>query len=200
MKKLILAASFLAVSFAPSLAADPVVPDSTPVAVDPARFDWTGAYVGAVISKNYGVDDDGGVDYDLEPALQKGLLLGYNHQMGDFVVGGEVSAHFGKVHEDGYSNYYFDRYIDLKLRAGIVFDRLLVFGTIGKSLGSGEYGQGDDWKPKGINYGAGLDYALTNNWIAGLEFVHRETRGDDAGGGWAASSINSFQGSIKYKF
>jgi outer membrane immunogenic protein len=170
------------------------------VEIDNSRFDWSGSYIGIVVSKNWGEDWYDGEAYDLNDAWQGGVSLGHNYQMDNFVIGGEISAHFGKITEDGYPDYYFQNFVDLKLRAGYAMDKVLVFGTAGKTFGFGNW-DGYDFVSVGYNYGAGVDFAISDNLILGAEFVRRTQANRSGTGGYDFESVvDSVQANIKYKF
>jgi outer membrane immunogenic protein len=125
-----------------------------------------------------------------------GVHAGYNLQFGNFVVGieGDVEGVFGDDDDDdvfggvivrdingnpvtyAFGPNQLDWQASIRARAGIAFDRLLVYGTGGFAFGgvSGGYYSGlfdnNDDTITGWTLGAGLEYALTNNVTTRVEY------------------------------
>lgn len=92
MKKTVLAAAFVMLS-APAFAAD-LGSVHTPVySAPPAAYDWTGAYVGVNAGGGFGGNATGQVGPITLQGTAGGFLgggtIGYNYQMGRFVIGAE---------------------------------------------------------------------------------------------------------------
>lgn len=120
-----------------------------------------------------------------------GVQAGYNVQNGPFVLGGEVdlqksdigstisiaNAPGGAVNNpDGFTDLDFgvDYFATARARAGYAFDRLLVYGTGGVAhgkvefdrnyrVGAGEVRDSASANRTGWIYGAGAEFALTDN-------------------------------------
>jgi outer membrane immunogenic protein len=159
--------------------------------VPPGTF-GVGGFTGTVTSGNSNSRD----------GFVGGGQIGYNYQFGQFVVGLEAdiqAADLSSSRNNGlavlagtglapvgfvYANQ-FDRGIDwfgtVRGRAGVAFDRLLVFGTGGLAYGGGgnsntcfglvNCSNNDDIRT-GYTFGGGVEYAFTPNWTVKLEGLY----------------------------
>jgi len=190
MKKLLLAA---AVAFAlpgSSLAADMPV-KAPPIAAAP-MFNWTGFYIGGNgggVWNSSRWTDDSGVQ---GPASNGsggggGGQIGYNYQINQLILGVEgdfdatsigrgVNAH--PDCEPSVCQTKLKWLASLRGRIGYAVDRLLVYATGGAAFAHFTHMQTPvtaDWsghQRTGWTAGLGIEYALTNNWIAGLEWKY----------------------------
>lgn len=88
-----------------------------------------------------------------------GAFAGYRHQFGTgIVLGGELAGH----HFSGGTNF------EAKAQAGYALGRALPYLTAGY-----------DFTDETAIYGAGFDYALTDRWIAGVEYTQADKTGTD---------------------
>jgi len=207
VKKILLASVALFGLTAAASAADlPSRVAPAPVAVVPV-FTWTGFYVGAQAGYAWGDSDSrlfvGGVDvtaaafpdgtdYDTD-GFVGGVHAGYNVQFGSFVVGVEGDIEAASI--DGDRSFTdlgvaastdIDFQGSLRARAGVAFDRALLYVTGGLAfanientytdIGTGDSVSFDDteW---GWTLGAGVEYAVTNNLSVRGEY--RYTKFDD---------------------
>jgi outer membrane immunogenic protein len=137
------------------------------------------------VNAGYGwnANDDitiGGVRFDLDDdgGFVGGAQVGYNYQIGSFVVGLEVDiqyADFGGediVLSDGsvvdFNNS--DWFGTVRARAGVAFDRALIYAT-------GGFAFADD--ATGWTVGGGLEYAFTDNLSAKVEGLYVNLDQDD---------------------
>lgn len=112
-----------------------------------------------------------------------GVHAGYNWQDGNFVFGIEGDADFSDVSGGTDFNYggtvtgdislATDWQASLRLRGGVAMDNLLLYGTAGVAFAGAELtSEGDSFNSSDTNVhlgwtvGAGLEYALSENWIA----------------------------------
>ena len=75
--------------------------------------------------------------------------------------------------------------IDLKGRVGYASADFLIYGVLGYTMS--EYSDnttisGGEWDIGGINYGIGVDYAISDNFVIGAEYLIRDLSGDNPGG------------------
>ncbi|MBW6506404.1 MAG: porin family protein [Rhodobacteraceae bacterium] len=140
---------------------------------------WTGAYVGGA----YGVSRG---DYAVNPAeghfdgSNGQLFAGYNYQFGGLTVGGELATFLGDVSvSPSIYSHRLDNLTDLKLRFGTTFGSALVYALAGYSFGTSNSG-GADFDFHGVNYGIGVDYAVSGNFFLGAELLARNIK-DDSG-------------------
>ncbi|MBF9234987.1 outer membrane protein [Microvirga alba] len=164
-------------------------------------FTWTGFYVGA----NAGYGWSTGTSRYYDPAFGYvgsnsnggfvgGGQIGYNYQLGMFVIGAETDIQYAAVGNKGASygtTYYRGNsdgyYGTIRARLGVAFDRALVFGTGGYAYGDvgGNnaydtvlgYHRGNNTNG-GWTLGGGVEYAVTDNITAKVEgsYVNLDTR------------------------
>ncbi|MVA98043.1 outer membrane beta-barrel protein [Nitratireductor sp. CAU 1489] len=140
--------------------------------INPERFGWTGAYVGASVGYSWMND----VDRSFVPPFPDhgedwvvGAHAGYLHQFGSVVVGAEVEyTNLDIRFERAPFKIYANDAVAAKLRAGYAMDRLLVSAHGGAVYATTNI-RLQDW---GWTLGANVDYALTNNILLGLQYTH----------------------------
>jgi len=142
-----------------------------------------------------------------------GLNAGYAWQMGNVVLGIEGDIEFADLKGDtdlvddtGAKIGKIDKEIDwlgsLRLRAGYAFDRVLPYVTGGLAVGgadlslhdlNGKVAENNDTR-WGWTIGAGLDYALTDNLTARVEYRYTDlgsiAAGDEATSGEVESDLS----------
>jgi outer membrane immunogenic protein len=164
-------------------------------------FTWTGFYVGA--NAGYGWNTGSSRYYD--PAFgyvgsnKKGGFVGggqvgYNYQLGMFLIGVETDLQYAAVGNKGasYGNVYYTGNSDgffgtVRARLGLAFDRALVYGTGGFAYG--DVGGNRSYDPVlgyhrdnstngGWTLGGGMEYAVSNNISAKVEglYVNLDTK------------------------
>jgi len=191
--RLLLATALTALSFS-AFAAD--LPTRTVAPVAPAPiFSWTGFYVGGslgLVNHNgqfSGSYDDNSYDGNFLPGstarssgigAMVGVQAGYNYQMGQMVLGLEADYSWANAGKTTVNYGYYSSEQGSKLtsfgtvraRAGVAFDRALVYATGGFAFGNVKSNLYDDYEPLGYTTssmrtgwtaGAGVEYALTNN-------------------------------------
>jgi outer membrane immunogenic protein len=177
-----------------------------------AGYAWAGARANSfsVPAGTFAPNPAGGtVTYDTKGnrgGFTGGGQLGYNYQFGQFVVGVETDVQYVGLKRSnatplvpvGFPASYtappigggVDWFGTLRGRAGYAFDRALVYGTGGLAYGNASdnrvfpFGKGNDTR-LGWTAGAGVDYAVTNNVIVGLEglYVDLQRSGRTGNGG-----------------
>jgi outer membrane immunogenic protein len=180
MKKILLSSVALIAFSAGAMAADlPSRRAPAPVIAAVPVFTWTGFYVG--VNAGYGWNDGTSVtfpnglvvstDGNDDGGFVGGAQIGYNYQIGSFVVGiegdlqyadfGDNRYNFGAVgiFEDGSDDWFGT----VRARAGVAFDRALVYAT-------GGFAFADD--RAGWTLGGGLEYAFTNNLTGKIEGLY----------------------------
>ncbi len=170
--------------------------------VNPERFGWTGVYGG--VTGGYGWLKD--IDRAFTPPMRAsgedwilGAHVGYLHEFGRFVVGAEAEALNLDIQFDGLPVWASEAYT-LKARGGVALDRFLFTGHIGASYVNTTstiflYDGLADWA---LTYGAGLDYAITDNVIAGVSYSHMTS--DRYDNTQIYADIDTFTARIGYKF
>jgi outer membrane immunogenic protein len=177
MKRSIPMVGLLALLAVPAMAADRRVPvqQYQPAYSQPRAYNWNGVYVGAHSGASF--DRFQGVGKKSRSEILLGGQLGYNLQMGGLVTGLEADISMnglGKGAKRTGGTSADMRYVStLKARAGIAFDRVLVYGLGGVAYGSLKASDGLVSKEKskvGYVVGAGAEYGITDNLSAKLEY------------------------------
>jgi outer membrane immunogenic protein len=157
-------------------------------------FTWTGFYVG--INGGYGFSDvdnnnfafGGGKAFGHPDGGMVGGTVGYNYQIGQFVLGLEGSLDWadlnkGRSFADGSSsNLKVDSVGNVLARVGYAYDRTLFYvagGYAGADVHAGTFndaavgvgfGGSSGWQ-SGYAIGAGVEYAITNNISVKGEYI-----------------------------
>lgn len=160
-----------------------------PVVVQNPGMDWTGFYAGL----QYGKFDTDVSGLDVAGSTRDngaGLHFGYLQDMGQYVVGGELT---------------YDRPGDidlLRLRGKLGYDagRVLPYVTAGfaKAKASDSL-TGTAFNENGYTYGIGVDFAVTDNVLMGLEYS-RQTFDDLGGVSGLKADTDALQLRVSYKF
>ena len=200
MKKLLASASFVVLGAASAMAADmpmKAAPYMAPVPV----FNWTGCYVG--VHGGGGAMRDDFSDSSNGTGAIAGGQVGCNYQDGNWVFGvegegwwsgikGTNSFSEGISNSEGFAERDFsttkNKYdFAISGRAGITFDRTLIYGKAGWVWGKFNFSEGEtggccntETLPietatgnatlNGLLLGLGIEHALTQNWTVKLEY------------------------------
>lgn len=189
MKALTLTAAALAALAAPAFAGGPTViaddpmPAAAPAPV--AAHDWSGPYVGLSYGRTSGTSTFTGPDffYDLEDGSAAGIYGGYLWQRNNFVYGAELAySNLNDTLLTGFTEEVTDA-LDIKARFGYASNRILMYGVLGWSqINYDRPAVSDSGDFSGMNYGIGVDYAVTNRLGLGLEYLTRDVDGDSLNG------------------
>jgi outer membrane immunogenic protein len=216
-------AGLLGLAFAvtsPAMAADMAV-KAAPRPVVATVYSWTGFYVGVNAGYGWGQNPDvvfsnitgtlvapTGVPAFVSPDVNGflgGVQAGYNVQSGNFVFGIEADADYADIkgsdrrfglidiRRNSYGDQRMDFFGTLRGRAGVAFDRVLIYGTAGLAVGhtrSAAFfsntdgcvfpGGGANQCPAGSSTetrwgwtaGGGIELALGGNWTAKGEYLY----------------------------
>ena len=187
MKKILLSSVALLGLASGAMAADlPSRRAPAPIIAAVPVFTWTGFYVGVNAGYGWNTNDSitvGGVRFDLddEGGFVGGAQAGYNYQIGSFVVGLEGDIQYADFGGDDRFDFDNDGIVDddfnnsdwfgtVRARAGVAFDRALIYAT-------GGFAFADD--ATGWTVGGGLEYAFTNNLSAKVEGLYVNLDQDD---------------------
>ena len=154
----------------------------------PPPFTWTGFYVG--VNGGWGFS---GTDNNSFGNINGGLIggtVGYNYQMGQFVIGYEGDVDWADVHGGNFAyglpgGFGTDKLttnwmVTERARLGYSVDKALFFVTGGyagiDTHGSfsdsfGNFGSQNRWQNGGV-IGAGVEYAFTNNITGKAEYLY----------------------------
>ena len=168
----------LALFAVPAAAADRPLPrvQEWPAYTAPRTYNWNGIYAG--IHSGAAFDRFDGAAKKSRNEVLLGGQLGYNMQLGNMVFGMEGDMSMNGLSSSskrrGAGTSADMRYVStLKARAGVAFDRVLVYGTGGLAYGNMKASDGLLSKTKsklGYVVGAGAEYGITNNLTAKLEY------------------------------
>jgi len=191
MRRFALQITALATLFAaPAMAADMAVP----VKAMPAApvFTWTGCYLGAHAGAGWETSSYTSEGVESGVGALGGVQAGCNYQWNMFVVGLE-----GEFWGSGLYDRQFDQdptFLNdakarnlwdgaISVRAGLtVYERAFIYGKLGGVVGRFKYNSIEVEPPNfsfsetgsatitGVLLGLGLEYALTNNWTAKIEY------------------------------
>ncbi|MEJ8572195.1 outer membrane protein [Microbaculum marinum] len=172
-------------------AAPPPAAPAPEVAISPDIFDWSGLYVGAHAGYLFGNSDVGfgplgglstmGVETD---GFAGGGQVGFNWQMDRLVLGGEADLSWANLEgshtsSGGVVQTRADWLSTVRGRAGVAFDRVLVYGTGGVAFTSmetsfaGPPGYNSDKQGlTGWTAGAGVEWAMTDNLSLKGEYLY----------------------------
>lgn len=145
-------------------------------------FTWTGFYVGANAGYAWGNVNANGIANvgDLD-GFTGGGQVGYNYQMGQFVLGAEADfqgADLNTGNNLGLVRVKTEYYGTVRARVGVAFDRFMPYITGGWAYGNVKTSipalafSTDRTHAAGYALGAGLEYAFTNNLIGGVEYMY----------------------------
>lgn len=151
-KPFLTSAAVLALSAGAAFASDLPTHKGPPPPPTPTPFSWTGFYVGGEAGYGWGEESD---DFSYVPLLLDhfavsgaigGLKAGYNQQFNNLVLGVEADIEASGIHGGRSASVNFEGtgvsslsmrntwQSSLRARAGVAFDRLLIYGTGGLAI------------------------------------------------------------------
>ncbi|MBN9081596.1 MAG: hypothetical protein BGP04_11360 [Rhizobiales bacterium 62-17] len=200
MRKTLLTAVALSAMASTAMAADlprrAPAPAPAPMYVAPI-FTWTGFYVGGQLGGAWSANNTNG--------FIGGGHVGYNYQMNNsFVVG--LEGDFEGTSLKG-SRAFFPGVLvknrinwqaSIRARAGVAFDRALIYATGGvafaglrNELIAPPFSVSASNTRTGWTIGAGVEYALTNNWSARVEYRYADFGRRNDGFGFLFANNNN---------
>jgi len=222
------AAAALLLTLSAANAADlarPVPPPvyKAPAMVSPA-FSWTGLYFG--LEGGYGWARESYTDNIFGPVSHSpeggifGGVLGYRYQIGQFVLGVEGTGAWADLNDSvtgaGFSETLKARsiYTATGQIGWAALPQTLLYakgGWAGASINNNLNGPGltasNTQSPSGWTVGAGIDYAIWQNVVLGIEYDHMQFGYDNyyIGGVWVVNGAGDFKidqvvGRLTYKF
>ncbi len=168
-------------------------------------FTWTGLYAGVNAGYAWG-KPKGAADaaFGSIDGAQVGGTVGYNHQMGQIVLGVEA--------DDAWSNARGNKagatskttnVATARGRIGYAVDRVLLFGTGGYAGGSIDRTlagvSANDWH-NGYALGGGMEYAFTSNVSAKAEYLYTDLASKTGAASRAGATANNVRMGVNYKF
>ncbi|MGI8527766.1 MAG: outer membrane protein [Pseudolabrys sp.] len=173
MRRTVFVAVTIAAMSSPVVAADmargPYYAPQAPV----TGYNWAGLYAGVNLGYQWGTTTNN----PTSPAgVAGGGQIGYNWQSGQFVFGGETDLQISGA-EDTFAPWKFSNpwFGTLRGRAGIAFNAIMVYGTLGLAYGDvrGEIAGLSETKTHiGWAGGVGVEVGLNRAWSARAEYLY----------------------------
>lgn len=186
----------------------PVEPDVyEPAPYENTTYDWSGAYLGAMLGYQWGNFDVQGLGDVEADGYVAGGYAGYNFQSGALVFGIEGDLAATDLSEtSGGVTLESDLTGSIRGRIGYAFDRILAYGTGGVAFADVSASDGtvsdDNWH-SGYVVGAGIEAAMTENVLARVEYLYTDF-GDETYNLTTAAdadlSSHTVRAGIGYKF
>jgi outer membrane immunogenic protein len=178
---------------AADLGGAPVYPRERYEPIQPLVYNWTGFYAGANIGGAWGngtLSDSAGASWSTENGgVAGGLQLGYNYQMGNVVIGGEWNIDWTSIGTTGpgvavagtvlQGSANTNWVTTVAGRLGYAADNWLFYGKggwawVNNSATLTDLNTGNSVGVSNTNNGwmagGGLEYALSRNWTARVDY------------------------------
>lgn len=199
----------------------------------PTFYDWSGVYAGGQLGYSWSSDRASefatagrlplGRSFDYSPSsFIGGVRLGFNYQLGAVVLGVEgdiegINARTGQGDAGGLVRLRQDWQGSVRARLGYSLDRILVYATGGVAFTRLEYAyvsplaglsETIESSRTGWTVGGGVDYALTDRLILGIDYRYTDYGRFDHVGSSAylgrtvehEPSAHAVRASLAYKF
>lgn len=214
MKKIIssgVAAAALLIA-APAFAADMAqpMPTKAPVLVAEPVFSWTGFYLGANAGYDWGSGQDYAGTLGIDPSgWLVGGQVGFNYQFeNNVVLGAEADIAWSDVTDSAFGvESKMDYFGTVRARLGYAFNHIMPYVTGGLAWGHNEVrdnvlGLSSSNTSVGWTVGAGVEYALDNNWSVKAEYLYMDLGDDyyDSIGAKAGLTNNVLRAGVNYRF
>lgn len=166
----------------PALAGGPTVVTTEPVVAAPAPIvvastDWSGFYAGGQLG--YGDVDSNGNGLDGNGFLG-GIHGGYRWDFGQFVLGTELDWDTADINLGGDTGSL-DDVTRIKLTGGADLGSSVLYATTGLAYANATVGA-DSLSDDGWFYGAGMTYAINDQWTIGGELLQHNFNDFDGSG------------------
>jgi outer membrane immunogenic protein len=183
----------------------PVPSYKAPAYVAPSYATWSGFYVGINGGYGWGTADAAGVNADPK-GIVAGGTLGYNLQTGAWVWGVEGDFNYSGMKDDVAGvDVKVPWFATLRGRIGYAgwnawMPYITGGATYAKFEASGAGANADDSRV-GWTVGAGIEYALFNNWSVKLEYLYADLGSFDLGAGADIDvKANIVRAGLNYRF
>lgn len=144
--------------------------------------DWNGAYAGGLYGTSVGEQTySTAASYPDMTGATYGGFAGYNVQNGSMVYGGEIAYSIGEIFIDEatFPTFFHDSFVDVKARIGYPTGPAMIYAVVGGTLGTWADGPHGSITTTGFNYGAGIDFLVTDNVFVGAEYLIRDLTSED---------------------
>ena len=155
--------------------------------------DWGGGYVGAQIG--YGDLKSNVAGRDGNGAIG-GVHAGYRADFGQFVAGAELDYNASNINL-GTAGDTLDNVTHIKLMGGYDLGRTLIYGTAGAAYAHATVG-GATLKDNGYFGGVGIDYAISDQFTVGGEYLMHKFNNFDGSG--TDLDLNTLSAKVSFKF
>jgi outer membrane immunogenic protein len=182
-------------------------------------YNWTGFYIGVNGGGGWGTSAwDTTGSFDVSGAMAGGTV-GYNWQFGTWVVGLEGDIDWTNIKGSTASAGCFSGNCSsentwlgtARGRLGYAFDRVMPYVTGGAAFGDVQANQpgftGMTNTQLGWTVGAGVEFAIANNWTAKVEYLHYDLGSFNCGvacNGFASDNVsfnaNVVRGGVNFRF
>ena len=181
-------------------------------------MNWTGFYAGVNAGYSWGgMTVFANTVFGAFNGAQIGPTVGYNYQMGQFVLGAESDWDWSNAKGTGAlagpvtSNIKMTNLFTLRGRLGMSLDHALIYATGGYAGGTLKTAvstaapatfAANDWR-NGYVLGFGIEYAFTNNISAKAEYLHTSLYSKDYALAWpigASAHQNIVRMGLNYHF
>jgi outer membrane immunogenic protein len=138
-----------------------------------SSYSWAGPYIGLNLGYQWGSTTAN----PTEPSgFAGGIQGGYLWQSGQFVFGGETDLQISGA-DDTFAPWKFSNpwFGTLRGRAGVAFNNILLYGTLGLAYGGVEGqvgGLSESRTHLGWAAGLGMEVGFTPNWSARAEYLY----------------------------
>lgn len=171
-----------AVVAGPALAGGPIAVEPEPMIAAPVApvvpsTDWTGFYAGGQLGYGDVDSNGGGLDGD---GFLGGIHGGYRWDFGQFVLGTELDYDTVDIGLGGDTGSL-DDVTRVKLVGGADLGSSLLYATTGFAYASATVGP-NSLSDDGWFYGAGLTYAINDQWTLGGELLQHNFNNFDGSG------------------
>ncbi len=173
MRRSLFALLAIAAISSPAVAADmargPYYAPQAPV----TGYNWAGLYAGVNVGYQWGTTTNNPTN---PSGVAGGVQVGYNWQSGQFVFGGETDLQISGA-DDTFAPWKFSNpwFGTLRGRAGVAFNNILIYGTLGLAYGGvrGEIaGLSESKTHIGWAGGVGVEVGLNRAWSARAEYLY----------------------------
>jgi outer membrane immunogenic protein len=157
-------------------------PMAAPAPVYAPVYNWTGLYIG--VNGGGGWGDSHWTGQTSRFSTSGGMIggtAGYNWQFGQTVFGLEADIDWANIRGTGFCTFGCETKADwlgtVRGRLGYAWDRFMPYVTGGLAFGNIQANPafgfaGDSTTNAGWTIGAGVEFALAQNWTAKVEYLH----------------------------
>jgi outer membrane immunogenic protein len=195
------AATGPAVAGGPTVLAAEPAPAAAPTPAM-AGHDWSGPYAGLAYGDGSGTMTYVGGDSRGMTGSLTSIFAGTLMQRGTLVYGGELALSQGNsLAQAGFDDENTKDLPDAKAKLRVAAGRALFYGVLGYSSATYDANPSDsDYDISGLSFGLGVDDAVSDRFLVGLEYLPRQTDADTAISGVEVLKLNSLSIRVGFSF